>query len=125
MSNFLIYQLPWLSMMLVITIQSAFVKDLKLPEFTNSDKFLHFFVFGLLGMLIARGMLAAKSKLLNDKYFLFTILIGFSFGLSDELHQYFVPGRFADVNDWITDCFGIIVFAIVYKKLLHKKTALL
>ena len=121
MQNFFIYQLPWIAMMIAITVQSAIVKDLKLPDFSNSDKFLHFFVYGILGMLIARGMLAAKSKLLNDKYLLFTLLFGFLFGLSDEVHQYFVPGRHADFFDWLADCLGILVFAWLYPKFIHKK----
>ncbi len=121
MQNFLLYQAPWLAMMIAITLQSAFVKDLHLPSFSNSDKFLHFFVYGFLGMLIARGMLAAKSKQLNKHWYFYSLLIGFLFGLSDEIHQYFVPGRHADILDWLADCLGILIFAYIYQKYLHKK----
>ena len=121
MQNFFLYQLPWIAGMVAITIQSAIVKGIKLPDFSNSDKFLHFFAYGILGMLIARGMLAAKSKRLNDNYFFFTLLFGFLFDLSDEIHQYFVPGRNADIYDWFADCLGILVFTLLYKKFIHKK----
>jgi VanZ family protein len=108
-------------MMIAITIQSAVIKHLPLPSFNNSDKFLHFFVFGLLGMLLARGMLAAKSALLNNRYLLFSILFGSLFGLSDEIHQYFVPGRNADIFDWIADTLGILTFAPLYYKFFYQK----
>jgi VanZ family protein len=121
MQNLIIYQLPWIAMMIAITIQSAIIKHLPLPSFANSDKFLHFFVYGLLGMLAARGMLFAKSKFLNKHYLLFAFLLGSTFGLSDEIHQYFVPGRCADVYDWLADSLGILVFAPIYYKLIHQK----
>ena len=38
---------------------------------------------------------------------LLVILIGVAiFGASDELHQYFVPGRSCDVYDWMADVAG-------------------
>jgi VanZ family protein len=31
------------------------------------------------------------------------------YGISDELHQSFVPGRTPDVHDWIADTWGAAV----------------
>jgi VanZ family protein len=35
------------------------------------------------------------------------------YGASDEFHQRFVPGRTADVLDWLADSLGACAFVIV------------
>lgn len=35
------------------------------------------------------------------------LLVGALYGLSDEWHQMYVPGRFADLGDWIADLAGL------------------
>lgn len=37
------------------------------------------------------------------------LLVGALYGLSDEWHQMFVPGRFADPRDWIADLVGLVL----------------
>jgi len=36
-----------------------------------------------------------------------------AYGLTDELHQAFVPGRSADVNDWVADTAGALAGALL------------
>jgi VanZ family protein len=36
-----------------------------------------------------------------------------AFGASDEFHQAFVPGRTADVADWMADTLGAAIGALV------------
>ena len=57
----------------------------------------------------------------------FIYLLSFStsilYAISDEVHQYFVPGRFATLTDLIFDTSGIIIglFCIyIYKKIVRK-----
>ena len=35
------------------------------------------------------------------------------YGITDEFHQWFVPGRTADVNDWMADCTGAAIAVAV------------
>ena len=49
------------------------------------------------------------------------------YGFTDEFHQWFVPGRTADVYDWIADSTGATigvafawVIAVVWKKWNHR-----
>ena len=46
------------------------------------------------------------------------------YAISDEVHQYFVPGRFATLTDLIFDTLGIIIglFSIKIFHLIIKKT---
>jgi VanZ family protein len=40
-------------------------------------------------------------------------VIASAFGATDEVHQSFVPGRNADVADWVADTLGAAVGALV------------
>ncbi|MFA5550030.1 MAG: VanZ family protein [Trueperaceae bacterium] len=41
------------------------------------------------------------------------VLLATLFGISDEIHQYFVPGRHADVLDVAADAVGALIGALV------------
>ena len=41
------------------------------------------------------------------------------YGITDEFHQTFVPGRNADLFDWFMDIIGAVVGAFVSVKLIH------
>ena len=38
------------------------------------------------------------------------------YGITDEWHQYYVPGRFSDVMDWIADTLGAALATFLYAK---------
>jgi VanZ family protein len=42
---------------------------------------------------------------------LLAVLIGSAYGVVDEIHQYFVPGRDCNVWDWVADTLGAILGA--------------
>ena len=78
------------------------------PDITKiDDKFAHFGVYGLLATLVCRlghGWRAAAWSLLAVS----------AFGVSDEWHQSFVPGRSSDVRDWIADTLGAALAVGLY-----------
>jgi len=37
------------------------------------------------------------------------LAIGALYGMTDELHQMFVPGRQPDIADWIADILGVAI----------------
>jgi len=108
--------LPWLLMMIIISVQSS-MSILRLPDLGIgfADKIMHLIVFGVLGWLIARGMHRSEVPFIQKKILFFTLLLGGLFGLMDEWHQSTVPGRQSDIKDWLADIAGIIIFAIYYK----------
>ncbi|MDD5250378.1 MAG: VanZ family protein [Rhodocyclaceae bacterium] len=65
------------------------------------DKLAHFIVYGAIAALLAVG--SARSRPL--------LLIAFvsAIGAIDEWHQLYLPGRSADVNDWLMDFAAAIV----------------
>ena len=45
---------------------------------------------------------------------LWGIIVGTVYAISDEFHQWFVPGRSADIGDAIADFVGIIAAQLVF-----------
>ncbi len=113
---------PWIFLMILIMAQSS-ISRLPVPDvgINYFDKILHFFVFGILGMLIQRGMMRSDRKCIKKYALLISISIGLLFALSDEWHQSFVPGRIADELDWVADALGIIAFSYLYFRFKKKR----
>jgi VanZ family protein len=61
--------------------------------------------YAILAILVARPALATRSRLSRNQV---VPLLGlcFLYACSDEVHQYFVPGRVADVLDVAADTLG-------------------
>ncbi|MDB6168519.1 MAG: VanZ family protein [Verrucomicrobia bacterium] len=77
------------------------------PDIQDSDKVVHFLVFGLLASLVCRlgrGWRAAA----------WAVLAVSLFGISDEWHQSFVPGRDCSAMDWLADTLGAALAVTVY-----------
>ncbi|MBS1271599.1 MAG: hypothetical protein MAGBODY4_00731 [Candidatus Marinimicrobia bacterium] len=87
----------------------------------HHDKLLHLLEYGVLGVLcgwvvIQPGDLTAA----NWVEYALAIGIGWLFAVSDEIHQYFVPGRMMELNDFIADAAGIILGVLLYRFILAK-----
>lgn len=78
------------------------------PEypFEWGDKISHALAYAVMFMLAVR----AARLLGSDRPVVSRLLPAFLFcivyGASDEIHQYFVPGRSCDIFDWIADAVG-------------------
>ena len=71
-------------------------------------KYLHLIEYAILGSLIIMA---------NQKVRL-TILIGYLYACTDEVHQLFVPGRTGKITDTLVDLIGIIIGIFIIKKLI-------
>jgi len=117
-ANYVIVWLPTISYCGLIFYFSS-LPSMVAPElFPGQDKIFHFFEFGFLSLLfffsIKKTFLGASLKVLVVITILFTAL----YGISDEIHQYFVPGRESSIGDALADFSGAIIFQ--GKKLLKR-----
>ena len=78
-------------------------------EFRFSDKLLHLLVYLLFSILLFFSFHTSKGVFWQRNAYLFTLIIGIIYGLSDELHQGFVPGRQKDVFDFLADLLGVLL----------------
>jgi VanZ family protein len=76
----------------------------------NGDKVVHFLAFGLLATVILRALRIGRPWL---RALVATGIVSF-FGATDEIHQYFTPGRSCDPFDWAADTLGAATAAAVY-----------
>jgi VanZ family protein len=71
--------------------------------FRVNDKILHAFEYGILGILLYRAFNQMTGPLESMGLAMICVI---AFGISDEIHQWFVPGRQADVWDLVADSLG-------------------
>lgn len=114
-NKYIIYHLPWQLYIVVIFVLSS-IPGNRLPEiqFNMADKVVHFIIFGILGLLLARGLGVCQNTFCRTNYAIVSIMIGIGYGLIDEWHQAYVPGRYSSVSDWVADGLGIIVFVLLF-----------
>ena len=90
-----------------------------LPATPGGDLVAHFAAYTLMGGLFFRAI-AFSSNWTRTKVFLWAAIAGTLYGLSDEFHQSFIPGRFATLEDCVADAlgsvFGAICGLIVYRR---------
>jgi VanZ family protein len=84
-----------------------------------SDKIEHFGAYGLLSVFLYLNLsFQNKFKVLNKFPATFTVLIASIYGLLDELHQLFVPGRSAEFLDWFADFSGSLIAVLIVRFLI-------
>ncbi|MFA6142545.1 MAG: VanZ family protein [Candidatus Omnitrophota bacterium] len=103
------YWIPLIGWMLTIFILSS-IPGRNIPHVSvlGFDKVAHIFIYGILGLFLIRAFFSATDIGLV-KSVLLSIIIGALFGMSDEWHQSFVPGRNMDLFDFFADFIGLSV----------------
>lgn len=71
-----------------------------------SDKNLHFWTYGLLGVLLVRALAAADWTAVTIRTAVLAWVCGVGYGAFDEVHQAFVPGRTMSGGDLLADAVG-------------------
>jgi hypothetical protein len=110
----MIYGAPVLAYAWLIFLFSSIAALPYVPSFFGLDKIAHFCEYFFFGCLIRRWLLAEKNRHIKHRSFVLTILIGTCYGLSDEWHQSFVPGRHASLWDVWFDALGVVIAASAY-----------
>ena len=112
--TFLIYWFPLIIYCLLIYIQSSHPSPEHIPDIRFLDKLLHVGAYGLLGILFFRAY--ETLPISNNKNLLILLSIGSAtlYGISDEIHQYFVPFRYADILDGVANTIGSIFGVYFY-----------
>ena len=134
-SNLITHWLPliiWLSIIFIVSsIHGSKLQFLPFNTITQvhiaellsyRQATFHIGEYYLLVILIYR-LLRVKLNHPETFIYLLSFTTSIMYAISDEVHQYFVPGRFATLTDLIFDTSGIIIglFCIyIYKKIVRK-----
>jgi VanZ family protein len=99
-------------MLAVIFAASSIPNLTRLPG-DISDKSGHSIGYAMLGGLMLRALAGGRLRGVTWKRALFAIVLATLYGVSDEFHQLFVPGRSADRYDVLADCVGATIGAAI------------
>jgi VanZ family protein len=71
------------------------------------DKLVHFGIFFIFGLLVYRALFTQNSPpVFSYKKIWIMLVIVIGYGIFDELHQGFTPGRSVDLKDLLADTGG-------------------
>ena len=87
--------------------------EAKIEELTPVvRKLAHYSIYTLGGMIIGTAVFTYEIISLKKKI-LITQIIGSAYSVTDELHQYFIPGRSCEVRDMLIDSSGVLTGIIL------------
>jgi VanZ family protein len=106
----------WIMLFIATTIPVS-----SLPSVDVSDKLKHFGAFLGLSVLLSLTLIYQNKILLFKKYFMVAaFVISSLYGLLDEIHQSFVPGRNSEFLDWFADSVGAAIGIIIISYMIKK-----
>ena len=76
------------------------------PPGPFSDKHFHFASYALLATLIVRALAAGRLRNVTARVAIGAVLLATLYGVTDEIHQRFVPGRTAALDDLAAAALG-------------------
>lgn len=77
----------------------------------------HFLFFGIQAILLFSALHTLYSIRYTPYISAASIILTSLYGVLDELHQIYVPGRTADPMDWALDTLGAIIFLTVMTRI--------
>ena len=115
LKRFVLYWLPLILYCLFIYIQSAHPSPEQIPSIPFIDKVLHCAAYGIMGILFYRACQTLRIKDNIHMLILISVVSASLYGISDEIHQSFVPFREAEVADVIADIIGAFSGVYLYQ----------
>lgn len=75
-------------------------------DFPGADKIAHGLEYGILSAMVAVGIRRSNERVRPSVQFGVPWAAAVLYGMTDEIHQWFVPGRSCAFSDWIADAAG-------------------
>ncbi len=116
--KFLYYWFPIIIYCALIYFQSSRPAPETIPAIPYIDKLLHVGAYALLGALFLRAFRTLKIKPNPTRMMILSMLLSTLYGISDEIHQYFVPFRNAELPDIFANMVGSALGVLFYRKLI-------
>lgn len=97
---------------------SSGIVDVPLPNFPMQDKVIHTMAFGCLAAL---AWLMARQWPFFQRPWLWAWVYTAGYGITDEWHQFYVPGRYSDAWDCVADAFGAALFIAILEFIRYRR----
>jgi VanZ family protein len=118
-----LFHFALISYLLLIFIASSIPGE-EIPKigFEFSDKLIHAVVYLILFILFFYSLkYQTKSVKLRNNAIMFAGIFSALYGVTDEIHQKFVPMRSCEFSDWVADVTGVILGIFLVKFLMERK----
>lgn len=113
------WALAWAAVIFVLSsIPGTAYPETNVP---GADKLVHVTVYAILGFLSARALSSRERWTPALRIVVSAALCGL-FGITDELHQLFVPRRSCDWRDGVADIVGGLIGAVLFTQLVRWQT---
>ena len=113
--KFFRYWFPLIIYCIFIFIQSSFPSIESVPELPYIDKLLHFFAYAVLGAFFLRAYKTLRVRNNLKLLIILSVLSSSLYGISDEIHQHFVPYRSFEYFDILADVLGSLFGVFIYQ----------
>jgi VanZ family protein len=95
-----------------------FVTDLVEYAYLHKDKVAHMFLYFGLGVFLHMTFRHSDNPVMSKYAAPFAFIVGILYGISDEIHQTYVPGRTGSVNDVLANGLGLLLAQIILLSLI-------
>lgn len=98
---------------LILIVSS--IPDLTPPElgFKLQDKLYHLLEYSIFSLLLFYAFFNADRELLRKNVLIISLVVGTTFAILDEIHQGMIPGRSADITDFLADFLGLVLVQLI------------
>jgi VanZ family protein len=98
----------WAAFILLLTsVPGTYLPRVSFLTFLSSDKLVHGTMYGIFAWLATRALVRGGRPLGQT---ILVVMLGIAiFGVLDEWHQQFIPGRSMDLFDWMADLSGAFI----------------
>ena len=98
----------WAAFILLLTsVPGTDIPQVSFLTFHSSDKLVHGTMYGIFAWLATRSLVRTGWPIGRA---ILVVMLGIAiFGVLDEWHQQFIPGRFMDPFDWMADLSGALI----------------
>jgi hypothetical protein len=84
-----------------------------LEDVPNIDKIEHLTEFFVLGTLLFLSFHFTQNDKIHSHGWILALTVGILYAISDEVHQFFVPGRSPNLVDLLADTVGITIASFI------------
>ena len=119
-----LFHFALITYLLLIFIASSIPGE-EIPKigFEFSDKLIHAVVYLILFILFFYSLkYQTKSVKLRNNAILFAAIFSALYGVTDEIHQKFVPMRSCELSDWVADITGVVIGMFIVRFVIERRS---
>ncbi|MDP3478943.1 MAG: VanZ family protein [Desulfoprunum sp.] len=105
---------PAVVMVTIFVLSHQPGENLPLPALPGIDKVAHLVVYGLLAATLIRAFAQRMRQLRPGPVVMLTVLWCLVYGITDEFHQSFIPGRSVSGLDVLADTVGALLVGVAW-----------